>query len=642
MTLEPEADGTWPALQSFSYELKLSWHPFPVFPSRVGVVCPAVDGRLDLPIPPVDKLSANSRSDMKSYAALRRPRWIVAVLLFCGFVWLTFDVFHPPPPPPFGYGQGHWLPHPHSAEANSTNRWRAERIRAAFIHTYDNYLEHAFPNDELRPLTGRNSSTLNGWGVTFYDSLDTMWIMRLPDYLEHAVEYLSHVPTTSMSLFDQKPNAYAPFFETVIRYLGGLLSAYAMTGHRVFLDRADELGTMLLPAMNTPSGLPMYGVNTLNGQTRGGWMAGTLWAEAMSCQMEFKYLAHVTGKREYFDKVEAVMQLMEDANNHAGTLDEEYAADPKQTQTPKYMVEKGVFPTIWDPKTGLPRNRLFSAGAFADSAHEYLLKQYLLTAQSEPRAISLYLDAVDAIMNKLLYHSSVRDFIYVTDIDSVSGKPSHTFEHLTCFLPGMLRLGVHSLKLPAEKKQRHLWAAQGLAKTCWLTYADMPTGIGPDEIIVNGSNARLWLDVLAESPTSIPGLSEVVPEQDRAQRGYRIKRSSYLLRPEALETFYIMWKLGEGDVWRERGWTVFEAIEKHARTKWAYASIVNVDVQDEAITLKDELPSYFLAETLKYLYLMFDETIDLPFESWVFTTEAHPLPIFEWSKVEKERYGIPL
>ncbi|KAF8920863.1 glycoside hydrolase [Mucidula mucida] len=503
-----------------------------------------------------------SFSAVKSYAALRRPRWIVAVLIFCGFVWLTFD---------------------------------------------------------LRPLTGRNSSTLNGWGVTFYDSLDTMWIMRLPNYLEHAVEYLSHVPTTSMSLFDQKPNVYAPFFETVIRYLGGLLSAYAMTGHRVFLDRADELGTMLLPAMDTPSGLPMYGVNTLNGKTRGGWMAGTLWAEAMSCQMEFKYLAHVTGKREYFDKVEAVMKLMEDANNHAGTLDED-------TNT-QIMVEKGVFPTIWDVKTGLPRNRLFSAGAYADSAHEYLLKQYLLTAQSEPRAIDLYLDAVDAIMNKLLYHSSVRDFIYVTDIDSVSGKPSHTFEHLTCFLPGMLRLGVHSLKLPPEKKQRHLWVAQGLAKTCWLTYADMPTGIGPDEIVVNGSNARLWLDVLAESPTSIPGLSEVLPEHDRAKRGYRIKRGNYLLRPEALETFYIMWKLGEGDVWRERGWTVFEAIEKYARTKWAYASIVNVDVADEDA----EIP-----------VPMFDETIDLPFESWVFNTEAHPLPIFEWSKVEKERYGIPI
>ena len=56
---------------------------------------------------------------------------------------------------------------------------------------------------------------------------------------------------------------YAPFFETVIRYLGGLLSAYALSGDPILLSRADDLGKMLLPAFNTPSGLPAYAVNTV-------------------------------------------------------------------------------------------------------------------------------------------------------------------------------------------------------------------------------------------------------------------------------------------------------------------------------------------------------------------------------------------
>lgn len=57
--------------------------------------------------------------------------------------------------------------------------------------------------------------------------------------------------------------SYAPFFETVIRYLGGLLSAYALSGEPALLTRADDLGRMLLPAFKTPHGLPMYAVNTV-------------------------------------------------------------------------------------------------------------------------------------------------------------------------------------------------------------------------------------------------------------------------------------------------------------------------------------------------------------------------------------------
>ena len=51
------------------------------------------------------------------------------------------------------------------------------------------------------------------------------------------------------------------FFETVIRYLGGLLSAYALSHRQIFLDKADELGRVLLPAFNTTSGMPAYAVD---------------------------------------------------------------------------------------------------------------------------------------------------------------------------------------------------------------------------------------------------------------------------------------------------------------------------------------------------------------------------------------------
>jgi mannosyl-oligosaccharide alpha-1,2-mannosidase len=47
-----------------------------------------------------------------------------------------------------------------------------------------------------------------------------------------------------------------------------------------------------------------------------------------------------------------------------------------------------------------------------------------------------------------------------------------------------------------------------------------------------------------------------------------------------------------------------------------------------------------LAETLKYLYLLFREDDLVPLDKWVFNTEAHPFPIFEWTEKEKEEYGV--
>ena len=63
---------------------------------------------------------------------------------------------------------------------------------------------------------------------------------------------------------DLSRTQFVPFFETVIRYLGGLLSAYALSGEPILLARADDLGAMLLPAFNTTHGLPMYAVNTVS------------------------------------------------------------------------------------------------------------------------------------------------------------------------------------------------------------------------------------------------------------------------------------------------------------------------------------------------------------------------------------------
>jgi len=77
----------------------------------------------------------------------------------------------------------------------------------------------------------------------------------------------------------------------------------------------------------------------------------------------------------------------------------------------------------------------------------------------------------------------------VTDI--IDGELTHRLEHLSCSLPGLLALGVHTLgiSLPLRERELHLWAAQGLAYTCWMTYRDQSSGLGPEEV-----QMEAWLD----------------------------------------------------------------------------------------------------------------------------------------------------
>jgi len=226
------------------------------------------------------------------------------------------------------------------------------------------------------------------------------------------------------------------------------------------------------------------------------------------------------------------------------------------------------------------------------------------------------LNSVNGVIINLLYITPTRHLLYVTD--TRSGVTTHKLEHLSCFFPGLLALGLFSLSTtdsPAytsSQKQLHRWAAEGLAETCWLIYHDQESGLGPDEVQMvdyanymktQGSNDRnnpargtsfgsleregLWVRQIANwkkdgkmsgTPPGVPMPGESFKrEEDPKNRDYRVMINSYLLRPEVcfialffstrrtinwcsslqtLESFFYMWKL-TGDVkWRERGWYV--------------------------------------------------------------------------------------
>lgn len=150
------------------------------------------------------------------------------------------------------------------------------------------------------------------------------------------------------------------------------------------------------------------------------------------------------------------------------------------------------------------------------------------------------MQAVNGILKHLVYLSPERKLLYVTD--ATDDRPSHVFEHLSCFLPGLLTLGAATLPLSSEDRELHMWAAEGIAYSCWITYADHDTGLGPDEVTMNpwddDPHKGRWLPHLEEWKTSgrpggtPPGLAEAPIVKDRAERDYAPRKTEYLLRPE--------------------------------------------------------------------------------------------------------------
>ncbi|KAJ7199252.1 glycoside hydrolase family 47 protein [Mycena pura] len=556
-----------------------------------------------------------------------RRFWPVCIILTTVVLWLSSSTFTPRRYRLrfFNWNRPEGALRPPPVHHSNGDLWagRANEVRKAFVHAYTGYQTYALPHDELKPMSAESIDNFHGWGVTMYDSLDTMWLMGLEDMFYDTVE------DVASATFSMKPGEYAHFFEVVIRYLGGILSAYALSEDPRLLKLADDLGEKLLPAFNTSSGFPYYGVNTVTGETQGPrkGLELTCLAEALSNQMEFKYLAHLTGKSHFYAATERPMMAI---------------------YGPENIKYDGLLPKIWNLKTGKANQTDFAVGGCADSAYEYFLKQWLMTGQKEPKMRDLYIRSANAIIEHHLYVGSHRELLYATDLKG--GKPDNRFEHLTCFLPALLALGVRTpaLELSGPEQERHNWAAEGLANTCWTIYDDTTSGLSPDSVIFDQwtvPERGRWVARLAEwehggRDGPPPGVRDQARQPQQQQRGYSPIKDAYLLRPETVETFYIMWRT-TGDIkWRERGWAVFQSLEKYARVRYGYTSVRYLDEERHEPFRFDDMPSWFLAETLKYLFLLFTDEELLPLDKWVFNTEAHPFPVFEWNEKEIEQYKI--
>lgn len=372
-------------------------------------------------------------------------------------------------------------------------------------------------------------------------------------------------------------------FEVTIRVLGGLLGAYHLSGDGVFLRKSLDLGERLLPCFDTDSGVPYSDINLATRKAHSPkWSPDSSTSEVTTLQLEMRDLGR-TASRPRFERAAARV------SEHVHTLEK----------------LDGLVPIFINANTGLFRSySTITLGARGDSYYEYLLKQWLQTGKTVDYLREDYVAAIEGVDKHLTRRTAQSHLLFVGEL-LVGGKDfKPKMDHLTCYLPGTLALGVHN-----GMPKWHSRLAADLLVTCRETYVRQPTGLAPEITYFHVGQA--------------PG------EGSDASSDMSVKASDAhtLLRPEFLESLYYMWALTGNSTYQEWGWDVFRAMERHARVPHGYTSLGSV--RNPANTRpKDMMESFFLAETLKYLYLLLaDDPRLLDLDRYVLNTEAHPLPV---------------
>ncbi|KAH7066238.1 glycosyl hydrolase family 47-domain-containing protein [Paraphoma chrysanthemicola] len=542
-----------------------------------------------------------------------------------------------------------------------------QETRDIFYHGYDNYMKHAFPEDELRPLTcgpltrdRQNpahievNDVLGNYSLTLIDSLSTLAILAsspppnrkgknkpledFQDGIKLLVEYYGDGTSGPEGQgarargFDL--DSKVQVFETVIRGVGGLLSAHqfavgdlpikgydATQGKKggkngilwrnglvydgQLLRLANELADRLMPAFNTPTGLPYPRVNLRHGIPFYANSPNNMDSEHGQCAK---------------DPDVKTSEVTETCSAGAGSLVLEFSTLSRLTGNPRYeRAAKDAFWAVWnrrssigligsgiDAETGQWVSPYTGIGAGIDSFFEYALKSHILLSGLPFDSANADTDSPDAFLaawedahagiKRQIYRGAQHQHPHYAQVDLYTGAiRAFWIDSLSAFYQGLLAMAG---KLE-EAIETHL-----LYTALWTRYSALPerwsTATGNIE-----HGLRWWGG-----------------------------------RPEWIESTWYLYHATKDPWYLHTGEMALRDIKRRCWTKCGWAGLKDVRSGE----LSDRMESFFLGETAKYLYLLFDpshplNTWDAPF---VFTTEGHPLIVPKRLRTHKPVRDGPL
>ncbi|XP_025930706.1 ER degradation-enhancing alpha-mannosidase-like protein 1 [Apteryx rowi] len=451
-----------------------------------------------------------------------------------------------------------------------------DAARRMFAFGYDSYMRHAFPRDELDPLhcrgrgpDWRDPSNLNindvlgNYSLTLIDALDTLAVMGNSSEFQKAVKLV--IDTVS---FDK--DSTVQVFEATIRVLGSLLSA-----HIIITDTKQPFGDMTIKD---------YDNELLH-------MAHDLAVRLLPAFENTK-----TGIP--YPRVNLKKGVPPNSNNEtctagAGSLLVEFGILSRLLGDSTFeWVARRAVKALWNLRsnnTGLLGNvvniqtghwvgKQSGLGAGSDSFYEYLLKSYILFGERED--LEMFNDAYRSIQNHLrrgreACNEGEGDPPLYVNVNMFTGQLMNTWiDSLQAFFPGLQVL----------------------------------IGDVEDAICLHAFYYAIWKRYGA------------LPER----YNWQLQAPDvpfYPLRPELVESTYLLYQATKNPFYLHVGMDILQSLEKYTKAKCGYATLHHVVEK----TKEDRMESFFLSETCKYLYLLFDEEnpVHKSGNKYMFTTEGH-------------------
>ncbi|KAG0039529.1 Mannosyl-oligosaccharide 1,2-alpha-mannosidase IB [Podila clonocystis] len=436
----------------------------------------------------------------------------------------------------FDFGANPW-----SSAQEQQSRDRQSQVRGMIQHAWEGYSKYASPHDELTAVTGKGIDSFHGWGTTLVEGLDTLWLAGFRDeYQEAKAKFLDMVQEHQWKVVGAEDGkADIRFFEGVVRYLGSLLSVADLEEREGqepdsrILDAAIGLADRLL--------LAFKGVNRALPASRifpNGTLAANValsgkvsLAEVGTFQLEFRKLSQLSKDPKYAAVAQENFEFL-------------------SSLSPKIS---GLFPAYFNQESGTANNYVASFGSLSDSFYEYLLKTFILTGDTKFR--DQYVATVEAMHSHLLSYNrkSTRHYAALGIYDTATDTLVLKMDHMSCFTPGLLALGARVLG-----RSKDMATAQALMETCFLSYKNSETGLGADEIAFLATEHRRGKEFEMPMPA-----------------GFYVIDPEYVLRPETVESLFLLYRTTGNVKYQEYAWNIVEAIEKNCKTQFGYSALAN-------------------------------------------------------------------
>ncbi|XP_022658502.1 ER degradation-enhancing alpha-mannosidase-like protein 3 isoform X3 [Varroa destructor] len=443
-----------------------------------------------------------------------------------------------------------------------------DQVKEMFLHGYNSYMAHAFPADELMPLSckgrfrgveenrGDIDDALGNFSLTLVDSADTLVILGELDEFERAVKLIIENVRVDNDVV-------VSVFETNIRMLGGLLSNHILTKYLQetrgrmpwyngeLLVLAKELGLRLLPSFNSTTGIPHPRINLRWGMKSPSMpkASETCTACAGTMLLELAALSRLTGESVFEAKARKAMDYL--------WLQRHRSSD--------------LVGTVINVNSGDWVRRDSGVGAGIDSYYEYCLKGYILLGEDA------YLERFERHYAAVMKYISQGPMLVDVHMHRPTTNAKNFMDALLAFWPGLqvlkgdIKPAIETHEMLYQVMQRH--------------------------------------NFLPEAFTT----------------DFQVHWGQHPLRPEFIESTYFLYKATDDPYYLEVGRRVVDSLQSLARVPCGFAAVKDVRTGSK----DDRMDSFVLAETFKYLYLLFADKADVPLaiDQFIFTTEAHLLPL---------------